>query len=99
IKQKPLWLIAAVVTSLAAYFAPGMGFGLALLLIARYQGNQWLLGVAASFLAVYTSGWYYFLGFSLLYKSLLLIGGGVLLLVLAGVLNRVLSAGEVNQHA
>ncbi|WP_141629627.1 DUF4401 domain-containing protein, partial [Yersinia pestis] len=42
---------------------------------------------------------YYFLGFSLLYKSLLLIGGGVLLLVLAGVLNRVLSAGEVNQHA
>ncbi len=98
-KLKPLWLIAAVVTSLAAYFAPGMGFGLALLLIARYQGNQWLLGVAASFLAVYTSGWYYFLGFSLLYKSLLLIGGGVLLLVLAGVLNRVLSAGEVNQHA
>ncbi len=48
-KLKPLWLIAAVVTSLAAYFAPGMGFGLALLLIARYQGNQWLLGVAAVF--------------------------------------------------
>lgn len=98
-KLKPLWLIAAVVTSLAAYFAPGMGFGLALLLIARYQGNQWLLGVAACFLAVYTSSWYYFLGFSLLYKSLLLIGCGVLLLVLAAVLNRVLSAGEVNQHA
>ncbi|WP_114194822.1 DUF4401 domain-containing protein [Edaphovirga cremea] len=96
---KPLWLIAAVVTSLVAHFAPGIGFGLALLLIARYQGNQWLLGVAASFLAVYTSGWYYFLGFSLLYKSLLLIGCGVLLLVLAGVLNRMLSAGEVNQNA
>ncbi len=48
-KLKPLWLIAAVVTSLAAYFAPGMGFGLALLLIARYQGNQWLLGGCSQF--------------------------------------------------
>jgi uncharacterized membrane protein len=86
VKKTPsamLYLVAAVVCGVAAFYAPGIGLGLWLLLMARYQGNQGVLAASGCFLALYVIDWYYFLGVSLLQKSLLMFVTGVVLLALA----------------
>lgn len=95
-----VYLPAAIVCGAIALFAPGIGFGMVLLLAARHQGSKVLLGVAGCFLILYLSHWYYFLGVTLLYKSLLLLVSGSLLLVLAVMAKKLLPAetGRVN-HA
>lgn len=81
-RKTPLPLLAAILCGGAALYAPGIGLGLALLMMARFQGSRGILGIAFCLLLLYVSCWYYFLGVSLLHKSvLLLIGGGVLLAV------------------
>lgn len=81
--SSPLLLVAAILCGIAAFYAPGIGLGLWLLLMARYQGSQGILAASGCFLALYVIDWYYFLGVSLLQKSLLLFVTGVVLLALA----------------
>ena len=81
-QKTPLPLLAAILCGGAAIYAPGIGLGLTLLMMARFQGSRGILGIAFCLLLLYVSCWYYFLGVNLLHKSvLLLIGGGVLLAV------------------
>lgn len=76
-------LPAALVCGAAALYAPGIGLGLWLILMARYQGSLGLLGVSGGFMVLYVIGWYYFLEVILLQKALLLLAGGLILLGLA----------------
>ena len=78
-----VYLPAACVCAGVALFSPGMGLGLLLLLAARHQGSKEWLVIASAFLLLYLAYWYYFLGVSLLHKSLLLLVTGLVLLGLA----------------
>jgi len=78
-----IYLPAAILYGVIAFFAPGIGFGLVLVLMARYQGSKALLAVSGCFLALYLVYWYAFLGITLLQKSLLLGVSGIVLLGLA----------------
>ncbi|AEX54219.1 DUF2157 domain-containing protein [Rahnella aquatilis] len=79
----PLLFVAAIFCGTAAFYAPGIGLGMWLLLMARYQGRQGVLAASGCILTLYIIDWYYFLGVSLLQKSLLLFATGAGLLVLA----------------
>ncbi|WP_338507065.1 DUF4401 domain-containing protein [Erwinia aphidicola] len=76
-------LPAALICGAAALYAPGIGLGLWLILMARYQGSLGLLVVSGGFMVLYVTGWYYFLEVILLQKSLLLLVSGLVLLGLA----------------
>ena len=95
VEKTPLSMItlpAAILCGAAAVYAPGIGLGLWLLLMARYQGSQDILLVSGCFIMLYVSGWYYFLDVTLLQKSLLLLVSGVVLLMLTWVVKKVLPA-------
>lgn len=94
----PVLLPAAVICGSIAVFAPGIGFGLALLLLARYQGRSASLVAAAAFLLLYLIDWYYFLGISLLQKSLLLVVSGLMLLALLAVVRKTLPPASGDRH-
>lgn len=85
-------LPAALICGAAALYAPGLGLGLWLILMARYQGSQGLLVVSGGFMVLYVIGWYYFLDVALLQKSLLLLAGGLVLLGLTWGVKKVLPA-------
>ncbi|MGJ0480361.1 DUF4401 domain-containing protein [Pantoea agglomerans] len=85
-------LPAALICGAAALYAPGIGLGLWLILMARYQGSQGLLVVSGGFMVLYVIGWYYFLEVTLLQKSLLLLAGGLVLLGLAWGVKKMLPA-------
>jgi uncharacterized membrane protein len=85
-------LPAALICGAAALFAPGIGLGLWLILMARYQGSPGLLVVSSGFLVLYVIGWYYFMEVTLLQKSLLLLAGGLVLMGLAWGVKKVLPA-------
>lgn len=87
-----VYLPAACVCAGVALFSPGMGFGLLLLLAARRQGSKEWLAMAGAFLLLYLTYWYYFLGISLLHKSLLLLMTGLVLLGLALAAKKLLPA-------
>lgn len=94
-------LPAAFVCGAAALYAPGIGLGLWLILMARYQGSLGLLGVSGGFMVLYVIGWYYFLEVILLQKALLLLAGGLVLLGLAWGVKKVLPAqnGGASENA
>lgn len=85
-------LPAALICGAAALYAPGIGLGLWLILMARYLGSPGLLVVSGGFLVLYVIGWYYFLEVLLLHKALLLLAGGLVLLGLAWGVTKVLPA-------
>lgn len=85
-------LPAALICGAAALYAPGIGLGLWLILMARYQGSLGLMVVSGGFMVLYVIGWYYFLEVKLLQKSLLLLAGGLVLLGLAWGVKKVLPA-------
>lgn len=95
----PLLLAAAVLCGAVAFYAPGIGLGLWLLLIARYQGSQGVLAASGCFLALYVIDWYYFLGVSLLQKSLLLFVTGIVLLALAFAAKKLIPARKEEAYA
>ncbi|KEY57680.1 DUF4401 domain-containing protein [Serratia sp. DD3] len=94
-----VYLSAALFCGAIAIFSPGIGFGLALLLAARYQGSKGLLVVTGCFFMLYLIGWYYFLGVTLLQKSLLLLVSGLLLLGLALAAKKLLQVKTGESHA
>ncbi|MGB9097087.1 DUF2157 domain-containing protein [Erwinia sp.] len=95
-----LFLSAAIFCGAVAVYAPGIGLGLWLLMLARYQGSRVVLLVTVCLLLLYVSGWYYFLGITLLQKSLLLFASGVVLLVMAFVARLALpvSTGGIDEN-
>lgn len=103
--SQPLFSIitlpAALICGAAALYAPGIGLGLWLILMARYQGSLGLLVVSGGFMVLYIIGWYYFLEVILLHKALLLLAGGLVLLGLAWGVWKVLPAqlGGARQNA
>lgn len=103
--SQPLFSIitlpAALICGAAALYAPGIGLGLWLILMARYQGSLGLLVVSGGFMVLYVIGWYYFLEVVLLQKSLLLLVGGLVLLGLAWGVKKVLPAqiGGASENA
>ena len=66
--------------SLLCATIPGVGFSLLLMLIAFARGNRILLYTGMAALLYHLSRYYYVLDLSLLYKSTLLLGCGLLLL-------------------
>jgi len=94
-----VYLPAALLCGVIALFAPGIGFGLALLLAARYQGSKEELILSGVFLMLYLIYWYYFLSITLLHKSLLLLATGVILLGLAMAAKRCLPADTEAHYA
>lgn len=94
-------LVAALICGAAALSAPGIGLGLWLILMARYQGSLGLLVVSGGFTVLYVIGWYYFLEVILLQKSLLLLVSGLVLLGLAWGVKKVLPAqiGGTSENA
>lgn len=70
------------------WFLPGVGLAAFGLTLSRHCGSLVMQGVTASFLFAYMVYYYYFLGMTLLHKSLLLMGTGTALLCLAFVLAR-----------
>jgi len=94
--SQPLFSIitlpAALICGAAALYTPGIGLGLWLILMARYQGSMGLLVVSGGFMVLYVIGWYYFLEVILLQKSLLLLVSGLVLLGLAWGVKKVLPA-------
>ena len=66
--------------SLLCAAIPGVGFSLLLMLIAFARGNRILLYTGMAALLYHLSRYYYVLDLSLLYKSTLLLGCGLLLL-------------------
>lgn len=94
-------LPAALICGAVALYAPGIGLGLWLILMARYQGSQGLLVVSGGFMVLYVIGWYYFLAVTLLQKSLLLMVGGLVLLGLVWGVKKVLPApiGGASENA
>ena len=68
--------------------APGITAGVLLLGLGFHAGSRVLLGAATLFLLGYGSNWYYALSLDLLSKSLVLMGTGLLMLMLAWLLRR-----------
>ena len=103
--SQPLFSIitlpAALICGIVALYAPGIGLGLWLILMARYQGSLGLLVVSGGFMVLYLIGWYYFLEVILLHKALLLLAGGLVLLGLAWGVRKVLPAqtGGASENA
>jgi len=94
-----VYLPSAFICAVIAIFAPGIGFGLILLLVARYQGSKGWLGVSGCFLMLYLIDWYYFLHVTLLQKSLMLLVTGVVLLGLAFIAKKRIPATAGGNYA
>jgi len=95
-----VYLPAAIICAAMAIFAPGIGFGLALLLVARQRGSRGWLVVSGCFLMLYLIDWYFFLSVTLLQKSVLLLISGFVLLGLAMAAKKLLpaSSGAANEN-
>jgi hypothetical protein len=65
-----------------AWYTPGILAALIGLLLGFQRGNSLLLGLALAFLAVFLIGYYYNLNLTLLTKSFILMGTGLILLAL-----------------
>lgn len=94
-----VYLPGAITCASVAVFAPGIGFGLTLLLVSRYLGRKMWLVISGCFLMFYLMGWYYFLTVTLLQKSLLLLVTGVVLLALAFAAKKLLPASTGASYA
>ena len=68
--------------------APGITGALFVLTLGFHRGDRLLMGLALAFLAVFLGFFYYHLDLTLLAKSLMLIGSGVVLLVVRVALRR-----------
>lgn len=91
----------AALMALASLWAPGLPVVLVALLLGFANGNRILVGVGLFALLAYLSQYYYWLQYSLLYKSILLVCTGSILLAVRFALNALFSGGarEDGAHA
>lgn len=84
-----LWFVASLVlVMIPAWQTPGIVAALIVLLVAYWRGNTLLLGLAMLFLLLFLGAYYYNLDITLLNKSYILMGTGVVLLALRSVFTR-----------
>lgn len=77
-----LWALGAVVLfCIPAYQTPGILAAVIVLLLGFWRGNVLLMGLATIFLLFFLGAYYYHLDITLLNKSYILMGTGVVLLV------------------
>jgi hypothetical protein len=74
-------LLSGALLLLLCLIIPGIGFSLLLVLLGFGRGNYLLIGLSLAALLFHLSKYYYLLEISLLNKSLLLAGSGILLLL------------------
>ncbi|MDX1520813.1 MAG: DUF4401 domain-containing protein [Anaerolineae bacterium] len=78
-----VWVLTGTLLLLIpAIQTPGILAALIVLLVGYYRGNRLLLGLATAFLAIFLIGYYYNLELTLLTKSFVLMGTGLILLVI-----------------
>lgn len=70
-----------VVLSLVTWQAPGVLAALSFMLLGFWRGHRLVLGIAVAFLAFFIGGFYYNLDLTLLEKSWILMGSGLLFLI------------------
>jgi uncharacterized membrane protein len=90
---------ATLTIGLLGFFSIGLAVSVLLIWIAFFNSNRWLFIAANCLLVSYFSYFYYDLQQSLLYKSLLLISIGTLLLLVRLVINNYASANVNKQGA
>lgn len=90
--------IGTVLVSIPFYAAPGVIAALMVLLSGFQRGNQLLMGLAFTFLAVFLAAFYYYLGLTLLAKSAILVVSGVGLIGLRFVFKQFVHQ-PANHHA
>jgi uncharacterized membrane protein len=71
-----------VLLAIPAHQTPGILAAIIVLTVGFWRGNLLLMGLATAFLAGFLTAYYYNLDFTLLVKSFILMGTGVLLLAL-----------------
>ena len=81
-------LAAATLIALLSFKAPGIGLTLIILLVGYAHGNRVLAGLGIFSMLAYLSHYYYILDISLLQKSMLLMGSGIILLAARVALKR-----------
>ncbi|MGL4859569.1 MAG: DUF2157 domain-containing protein [Enterobacteriaceae bacterium] len=84
-KQLPatLALISGLGLALLAFFQPAIAMGIVLYLLGFSMGNVLVTGIASTYLGASLVWYYYSLQISLLDKSFILMGSGVLILLMA----------------
>lgn len=91
---------ATALLAIPSLQAPGLLAALIVLLLGFRRGNRLLLGLAFAFFSFFLSAYYYHLPISLLHKSAVLAGSGLILLGLRTVLGRLPGAKlEGTAHA
>jgi len=92
-----IWFVAAVVLiAIPAYQTPGILAAIIGLLLGFWRGNRLLLGAATLFLLGFLAAYYYNLTVTLLVKSFILMGTGVVLLLLRTLLLRITGGAGTN---
>ncbi len=78
-----LWLYGGLILLLfPAYQTPGLFAALLILALGFHRNNRLLMGLAVAFLIVFLIGYYYNLALTLLIKSYVLLGSGLILLII-----------------
>jgi uncharacterized membrane protein len=81
------WLVGGtLLVSLPALLTPGILAAVIMLVLAFQRNNRLLLGLGAAGLVVFLIAFYYHLEVTLLVKSLMLLGTGLLLLGLRAIM-------------
>ena len=81
-RQAALWLYGGTILLLfPAYQTPGLFAALLILVLGFQRSNRLLMGLAIAFLALFLGGYYYNLTLTLLLKSYVLLGSGLILLI------------------
>lgn len=95
-----LWAVGAVALLLVpAYQTPGILAAVMVLLLGYWRNNVLLMGLATLFLLFFLSSYYYYLEITLLNKSYILMGTGVILLVLRFLFHQVAGQQHGNLEA
>lgn len=85
-----LWAVGAVVLfCIPAYQTPGILAAVIVLVLGFWRGNVLLTGLATAFLLFFLGAYYYNLDITLLNKSYILMGTGVVLLVVRFIFHRI----------
>lgn len=90
----PWLLVGSLMLAIPAVRMPGILGASIVLLLGFWRNNRTLTGLASVFLLYYVGAFYYYLGSTLLEKSLALTATGVILLVLRYVILRFRTRGE-----
>ncbi len=79
-RESGLLAICTVLVFVSALWTPGIPAAMLVLLLGYWRSNRVLMGIATAFLCVFVAQFYYFLDVTLLVKSAMMTGTGIVLL-------------------